>query len=50
MERLDDLGGPTLVSWEDESGTARSVTSGDVNDLLTEVTGSQDITAKTFRT
>ena len=50
LERLDDLGGPTLVSWEDESGTARSVTSGDVNDLLTEVTGSQDITAKTFRT
>ncbi|SFP97597.1 DNA topoisomerase-1 [Roseivivax halotolerans] len=50
LDRLDDLGGPTLVSWEDETGTARAVTSAEVNAYLAGQTDSDAITAKTFRT
>ena len=50
LSRLDDLPGPTLVSWIDEDGAARSVTSGEVNAFLAGQTGTDAITAKTFRT
>lgn len=50
LARLDDLPGPTLVTWIDEAGTPRSVTSGEVNTVLAELTGAPLATAKTFRT
>lgn len=50
FSRLDDLPGPELMSWLDEEGTPRSVTSGEVNTFLTEHLGNDALTAKTFRT
>ncbi|MFA8386896.1 MAG: DNA topoisomerase IB [Pelagibaca sp.] len=50
LSRLDDLPGPELMSWLDDSGTARAVTSGDVNDYLTSFFKDDALTAKTFRT
>jgi DNA topoisomerase-1 len=44
-----DLPGQLLFQWEDGDGTARPVTSTDVNDYLRVNTG-LDVTAKTFRT
>ncbi len=50
LARLDDLPGPQLVSWTDESGAARHVTSDMVNGVLAQFTGDPQLTAKTFRT
>ncbi|MHA6346176.1 DNA topoisomerase IB [Roseivivax sp. CAU 1761] len=50
LSQLDDLAGPTLVSWCDADGTKRCVTSGEVNRRLAEITGGAAFTAKTFRT
>ncbi|SIS82981.1 DNA topoisomerase-1 [Roseivivax lentus] len=50
LERLDDLGGPTLVSWEDSDGTSRAVGSDTINQRLADWTGQEAISAKTFRT
>ncbi|SEK24054.1 DNA topoisomerase-1 [Roseivivax marinus] len=50
LAQLDDLPGPTLVSWIDEDGTSRAVTSGEVNAFLSGQIGTDGMTAKTFRT
>jgi DNA topoisomerase-1 len=50
LSRLHDLGGKSLVSWLDDEGNAREVTSGAVNERLAEITGNETMTAKTFRT
>lgn len=50
LARLDDLPGPELASWIDDGGTARAVTAGDVNAFLAGQTGTEGLTAKTFRT
>ncbi|MFD1341043.1 DNA topoisomerase IB [Litorisediminicola beolgyonensis] len=50
LGQLDDLSGPTLISWEDDDGAARQVTSGEVNAFLAGHTGVDAISAKTFRT
>lgn len=50
LTQLDDLPGPELVSWIDDSGAARSITSEMVNGFLAEFTGNDALTAKTFRT
>lgn len=50
LSRLDDLPGPELMSWVDDTGTPRSVTSGEVNAFLTGFLGNDALTAKTFRT
>ena len=50
LTQLDDLPGPELMSWTDEDGTARAVTSGEVNAFLTGFFGDDALTAKTFRT
>ena len=50
FSRLDDLPGPELMSWVDENGTARAVTSGEVNAFLTTYLEDEALTAKTFRT
>lgn len=50
LSRLDDLPGPELMSWVDEDGAARAVTSGEINAFLTDYLENTDLTAKTFRT
>lgn len=50
LSRLDDLPGPELMAWTDDTGAARSVTSGDVNTFLTGFFENDALTAKTFRT
>ncbi|NNL71941.1 MAG: DNA topoisomerase IB [Silicimonas sp.] len=50
LQALDDLPGAELVSWVDDDGAARSVRSEEVNEWLHDVTGSERMTAKTFRT
>ncbi|SLN58726.1 Eukaryotic DNA topoisomerase I, catalytic core [Roseivivax jejudonensis] len=50
LSRLDDLPGPTLVSWIDEDGAPRAVTSDEVNAFLSGQIGADGVTAKTFRT
>ena len=50
LARLDDLPGPELASWIDEEGSARAVTAGELNALLAAQTGTEGLTAKTFRT
>jgi DNA topoisomerase I len=49
VRKCQDLPGQDLFQYVDEAGVTRDVTSGDVNDYLTEITG-QDFTAKDFRT
>jgi DNA topoisomerase I len=49
IERCQDLPGEELFIYVDETGETKSVGSGDVNDYLREVSGS-DFTAKDFRT
>ena len=49
VRKCQDLPGQDLFQYVDEDGVTRDVTSGDVNDYLTEITG-QDFTAKDFRT
>ena len=50
LSRLDDLPGPNLMSWQDNDGTARAITSGEINGFLTDYFGNDMLTAKTFRT
>lgn len=50
LAQCDDLPGRTLVSWTDNDGETHRVRSEMVNAILQEITGSRDITAKTFRT
>ena len=50
LGQLDDLTGPTLISWTCARGEAHAVTAGDVNAFLADQTGTAGITAKTFRT
>ncbi len=49
IRRCQELPGQELFQYEDDDGQRRSVDSGDVNDYLREITGS-DFTAKDFRT
>lgn len=49
MEACQDLPGPSLVSWLDEDGNARSVSSDQLNAKLNELCQT-DATAKTLRT
>lgn len=50
LHRLHDLPGRRLVTWLDDHGEPHAVTSTHVNDLLSEITGRDGVTAKTFRT
>jgi DNA topoisomerase-1 len=49
VSRCQDLPGQELFAYLDEEGEVRSVSSGDVNEYLREISG-QDFTAKDFRT
>ncbi|MFY0633612.1 MAG: DNA topoisomerase IB [Vannielia sp.] len=50
LQKLDDLPGAELVTWVDDAGETRTVSSSRVNAWLAEVSGTPGITAKTFRT
>jgi DNA topoisomerase-1 len=49
IQQCQDLPGQELFQYYDAEGARQTVSSGDVNDYLREITG-QDITAKDFRT
>ena len=49
VKRCQDLPGEELFQYESDAGELVSISSGDINDYLREITG-QDITAKDFRT
>lgn len=49
VERCQDLPGQELFQYLDDNGERQTISSGDVNDYLREITG-QDFTAKDFRT
>ena len=49
VKRLQDLPGQDLFEYVDEDGDRQSVTSADVNEYLSEISG-EDFTAKDFRT
>jgi DNA topoisomerase-1 len=49
VRKCQDLPGQDLFQYVDEAGEVRDVTSGDVNEYLSRITG-QDFTAKDFRT
>ncbi len=50
LEKVDDLPGATLLTWIDEAAQAQSLTSGQLNAYLSEASGEDFVTAKTFRT
>jgi DNA topoisomerase I len=49
VRRCQEIPGQDLFQYLDEEGTPRSVTSGDVNQYLREISG-EEFTAKDFRT
>jgi len=49
IQQCQDLPGQELFQYIDSSGTRQTVSSGDVNEYLREITG-RDVTAKDFRT
>lgn len=50
LQALDDLPGADLVTWIDDDGATRKVSSDEVNAYLVGLTGNPALTAKTFRT
>jgi DNA topoisomerase-1 len=49
VKKCQDLPGQELFEWVDEAGGVHDVTSGDVNDYLSEI-GGENFTSKDFRT
>src|SRR6185295_17895766 len=49
VKRCQNLPGEELFQYQNEGGELQSISSGDVNDYLREITD-KDITAKDFRT
>ena len=50
LENAADLPGAELLSWVDDAGESRKLTSGALNGYLAEIAKMEGITAKTFRT
>lgn len=50
LQKIRDLPGAELLSWLDEDGAPRSLTSSALNDYIAEASGSEGVSAKTFRT
>lgn len=50
LARIRDLPGAELLSWVDDSGRPRCLTSADLNDYLADLAGMKTLTPKTFRT
>ena len=50
LSKVSDLPGATLLSWTDEDGQTRGLTSQALNAYLADMSGDAHVTAKTFRT
>lgn len=50
LQKIRDLPGADLLTWLDDDGTPRSLTSTALNDYIAEATGTEGFSAKTFRT
>ena len=50
LHKIRDLPGAELLTWLDEDGEPRSLTSTALNDYIAEASGNDDVSAKTFRT
>lgn len=50
LEKLHDLPGRHLIGWVDDGGDTHAVSSEQVNARLSDIVGTDGITAKTFRT
>jgi len=50
LEKIRDLPGAELLTWLDDDGNPRSLTSSVLNDYIAEATGTEGFSAKTFRT
>lgn len=50
IRRCQDLPGQDLFQYLDDEGSTRSIRSEDVNDYLRDAAGSEDVSAKDFRT
>ena len=50
LEKIRDLPGADLLTWLDEEGEPRGLTSSALNDYIAEAAGAEGFSAKTFRT
>lgn len=50
LQKIRDLPGAELLTWLDDEGQPRSLTSSALNDYISEATGAEGFSAKTFRT
>lgn len=50
LNKISDLPGRRLLSWQDDDGEVHSLTSQALNDYISEAAGETGVTAKTFRT
>jgi DNA topoisomerase-1 len=50
LQKINDVPGATLLSWIDDEGQPRSVSSQQLNTYLAEAANDAEVTAKTFRT
>jgi DNA topoisomerase-1 len=50
LQDVNDVPGATLLSWIDDDGNAKSLSSQQLNAYLAEISGQDGVTAKTFRT
>ena len=50
LEKIRDLPGADLLTWLDEEGEPRRLTSSALNDYIAEAAGTEGFSAKTFRT
>ena len=50
LHTINDIPGATLLTWTDDDGTPRTLSSQQLNSYLADAAGTDDVTAKTFRT
>lgn len=50
LQKIRDLPGADLLTWLDDEGQPRSLTSSALNDYIAEASGREGVSAKTFRT
>lgn len=50
LEKIRDLPGADLLTWVDDEGTSRTLTSSALNDYIADAAGVEGFSAKTFRT
>ncbi|MEW9921586.1 DNA topoisomerase IB [Marimonas sp. MJW-29] len=50
LEKISDLPGAEILTWMDEEGDVHTLSSSALNTYIAEAAGTDDVTAKTFRT